>query len=65
MTSLLYNNNSMTRTRRVRGPHDFHEVKIHDPESICSSCGKQTPRLCEWCGICFACHSGQIIEREY
>jgi hypothetical protein len=55
----------MSRTRRIRSPHDFHEVKIHDPESICSRCEKQTPRLCEWCGICFACHSGQVVEREY
>jgi hypothetical protein len=55
----------MTRIKRIRSPHDFHEVKIHDPESICSRCEKQTSQLCEWCGICFACHKGQIIEKEY
>lgn len=29
---------------RMRSPHNFHEVKTHDPESICAKCGKADRR---------------------
>jgi len=49
---------------RMRAPHNFHEAKTHDPESVCTKCGKQTAELCEWCGSCQVCHKGTEIERE-
>jgi hypothetical protein len=50
---------------RVRSPHDFHEVKIHNPESICKKCSTQTSKICEWCGVCHNCHEGIERNEEY
>ncbi|MEM2760256.1 MAG: hypothetical protein QXU32_06730 [Nitrososphaerales archaeon] len=46
----------MVKTRRA--PHPYHEPKVHDPDSICGKCGKDTVHVCEWCGICVDCHRG-------
>jgi hypothetical protein len=43
---------------RRRAPHPYHEPEIHDPDSVCSKCGKATVRVCAWCGICVDCHRG-------
>jgi len=53
------------RMTRIRSPHDFHETKKHDTESICAKCGKMTPKLCDWCGTCLQCHTGNAMERAY
>jgi predicted ATP-dependent serine protease len=50
---------------RIRSPHDFHETKKHDTENICAKCGKMTPKLCDWCGACLQCHTGNTLERTY
>ncbi|HEX9678194.1 hypothetical protein [Nitrososphaera sp.] len=50
---------------RMRQPHSFHEVKVHNPETACSKCGVETPRVCEWCGACQACHSGQRAPERF
>lgn len=34
---------------RIRSPHDFHETKKHDTESICAKGGKITPEI-HWNG---------------
>jgi hypothetical protein len=50
---------------RIRAPHDLHKTKKHDTESICAKCGKMTPKLCDWCGACLQCHTGNALERTY
>jgi hypothetical protein len=50
---------------RIKSPHDFHEVKIRNPENICSNCSMETSQVCEWCGTCYKCHKGVEIEKEY
>jgi sulfatase maturation enzyme AslB (radical SAM superfamily) len=45
-------------------PHDFHEVKIRNPESICSKCTMETSQVCEWSGVYYKCHKVLEIEKE-
>ena len=49
---------------RVKAPHDFHEVAVHNPESICPKCKTETPRICSWCGACYTCHTDPR-EKDY
>lgn len=41
---------------RIRSPHNFHEVSVHDQESICPNCKTETSKICSWCGKCTSCH---------
>lgn len=49
---------------RIKSPHDFHEVTVHDHESICLKCKTETPKVCSWCGMCYSCHH-EIREKDY
>lgn len=50
---------------RVRSAHNFHEVKVLNPETVCAKCGNATPHVCEWCGACRTCHKGPDAEKLY
>jgi hypothetical protein len=50
---------------RMRMSHNYHEVKVFNPETFCTKCGEATPRVCEWCGACYACHKGAKAEKSY
>ena len=43
---------------RIRAQHPYHEPKTQDPDSVCGECGKATPQVCGWCGVCADCHKG-------
>ncbi|MGB9168815.1 MAG: hypothetical protein WCB31_07810 [Nitrososphaeraceae archaeon] len=49
---------------RIRSQHEFNEVTVHDPESVCPKCGNTISQTCKICGLCMYCHE-QVAEREY
>ena len=49
MKNIKWCDGILTRMTRIRSPHDFHETKKHDTESICAKGGKITPEI-HWNG---------------
>jgi hypothetical protein len=49
---------------RMRQPHNYHETKEHNPETICPKCGNENVHVCEWCGSCKTCHTGQMADEN-